>query len=170
MKVGASGYEFECKLDSYNQVGVISSFKSVVVGDKRHMILRHGVDSYGKLVCPVDWNSSLGFRQILGSAEDFVRSRRGYYSKLGDFVVLADGVLVFDESGELVSDKGLGLYIPQTVKNGVLYCKMCSDSVEQFRFSMKKEVVEAYRHGIIEYVRDVDTKFKFLKNLIEVVS
>lgn len=126
MIVNNLGYIFESRYDSLGSVGVMESFKVLFRGDEQKVSIVLAIDNSGKIIVPAYSDISLGFKPLSNQCLDrqgvdnFVRSNKPYFGKLGEFSMIASGTIVYNkETKEIISTDELFFYVPKTVSNKV---------------------------------------------------
>lgn len=126
MVINNLGYIFECRQDVNGSLGVMENFRVMFKNDEQRVSLTFGIDNCGKIVVPAYSDMSLGFKPLTAmfqtkeSIDNFVRSNKPYFGKLGAFSMIASGTIIFSkETGEIKSTDGLGFYVPKTTAQTV---------------------------------------------------
>ena len=151
------------------------------------MTLTCAVDNTGRMIIPCRINKSVGFESlktfITNNTElnTFVRSRKPYLYRVGDFALVADGTLIFNKAGELIGTKDFGFYVPVTVVNNVvefsdksgninpgLACEKLANTDGLNVFKVTKEISDAYMISFLNSLdrSGIEDKEIFLRNLL----
>lgn len=178
MVVSSLGYIFNCRYDCRGSLGIMENFKVEIRGTEHIVSLTCTVDTFGNILIPAYMDLSSGLRPIsdLVISEDtlyddidkFVRSRKAYFGKLGDFAMIAVAQLHFDiDTGAfLPNNSSVVFYVPKVVSRGMengtefptLICDRVSDSCGLNTFEINKPVLDAYKANFIKGISKESTE------------
>lgn len=188
MIINNQGYIFECRYDSNMKVGVMEAFKVQFKDKYQRVSITLCIDNYGKVLVPAKNNLSLGFEPLSASCtskenvDEFCRSNKPYFGKVGEFSMIASGTIVYDkDTKELVSTDNLGFYVPKVVsksvsnfidKKGVqhpaLICEKLSTSEGLNLFKVSESIYNSYLQNFLSSIdaKAAESRNTFLSTLI----
>lgn len=182
MVVNNLGYCFECRRDCNDALGVKYEYNIIHKDGCQHVTITCTVNNVGEPTIPAYMDLYSGFKPLtfVCKSEDdfntFVSSNKSVFGKVGDFIMIANGTLVFDDcTGELVSND-ISFYVPGKVTNGVVEfgnnpAIACTrlDFVKGLHVMLVgQQICEAYKKGLLNSftLSNTESRAKFLKALV----
>lgn len=182
MVVNSKGYCFEGRKDCNGDIGVKFYFNVTHKNGYQYANFVCTVDSDGKTTIPAYIDSNNGFRPLSvlcnteGDLENFVVSNKPVFGKLGEFLVVVAGTLVYDDvTGSLVSSDDINFYMPVDLVSGIeefggnigVACHRLSLSRGLNTRLTGELMLESYRSNIVSTlgVESTTSRLSFIKSL-----
>ena len=179
-----AGFIFEAKEDINNNIGVKESYNVKLLPDVIKLTITITLDSYGKICVPAYNDISLGFKPLntkIFNQDDlikFIKSRKPYYGKLGEFALIASGTIVLDRNtNKCINSGNMHLYAVKKVTfskqfsendNPVLICEKLSTLKEINSFPVSDTIYNNYMNSLCSCIENLSVKSReeFLGSLI----
>ena len=158
------GYIFECRHDATDRLGLVNKYNLLINEGTVNLTITCGVDSKGKIAELFRINRSLGGFECLSDfckteqdVQTFVKSNKSMFNVLGEFFLIADGTLTFNQSDySLISDKKFFFYAPVTeVKDGgnpAMLSKRLSIKEGLNLFCVRESVYQSYYANFLKNI------------------
>jgi len=176
-----NGFLFEARTEANGSTGLIGSYKAVRRGTKRHLTFTLGLDTKAHMCTPVVSDLSNGFvgmDKVCSTADElkkWVAGNKSFYYRVGDFGLIADGLAILHDSGEVDMSK-VSLYLPASYiessssfggKPALLMLRL-SETEAAGHQKMNPLYIKGHLNYVADFLRgsDCTSKLSFLDSLL----
>ncbi len=177
----SNGFLFEARTSGNGQTALIGSYKSVQRGTKKHVSFTLGLDTKAHMCIPAVGDLSNGFvsmDKVCSTSEElkrWVAGNKSFYYRVGDFGIIADGLALIHDNGEVDMSK-VSLYLPASFvescsnyggKPALLMLKL-SESEAEGHQKMNPLYIKGHINYVADFLRNSDctNKISFLTSLL----